>query len=79
MPIYEVKCDECGKVSEVICDKYEDLEYLDFLCEFCGAQSCNYSVVPSIMSFDIKGYACKNRYSKQSKDPEKKDYSHHDF
>jgi len=49
MPIYEYKCDKCGKISEIL-QKHFDVD--EAPCEACGAQAHR---IMSNTSFVLKG------------------------
>ena len=72
MPIYELKCDECGSIREVLSKRYEDDIVTELHCEVCE-ETTVYRKILSRPNHIYKGtgfYATDNQ--KKSVKPEKK-------
>ena len=59
MPIYEYRCEKCGKVYEklILTSSHKEV---DVICDGCGV---NCKKIISKSSFKVNGFNAENRYS----------------
>ena len=63
MPIFDYKCDKCGKVHEFMLFRSDD-----FICTTCFECGGDLKKVPPISSFQLKGQGwSKDGYSSKKK------------
>lgn len=60
MPIYEIRCNNCGNKKEVICKFSEIFE--NATCPICGQMM---TLKPSKVCFNIEGHSFANGYNSQ--------------